>query len=158
MSPLLLAIYFRMVHITFRNGPCEIKSMPFGAESRARTHARIGYIAINLHLLSPSLCLSIVSLPPRLQSRLREPASSEASTTVGYQEPTRRAFFSHCGRCNIDNDSQRLLRRLVDASVGINTVTCDTARLRFTLLFAVAIRRIDAGRYFRKLSAGITTQ
>lgn len=35
----LLAIYFRMVHITFRNGPREIKSMPSGTESCTHTVA-----------------------------------------------------------------------------------------------------------------------
>lgn len=35
----LLAIYFRMVHITFRNGHREIKSMPSGTESCTHTVA-----------------------------------------------------------------------------------------------------------------------
>lgn len=55
----LLAIYFRMVHITFRNGPREIKSMPSGTESCTHTVAhRCGCARPDTRALSPPL-------PPR---------------------------------------------------------------------------------------------
>lgn len=61
----LLAIYFRMVHITFRNGPREIKSMPSGTESCTHTVAyRTGAARDTRALSSPVLFSSLFDPPP----------------------------------------------------------------------------------------------